>query len=295
MMIEPMLAKLQNPDIKLSGNWISEPKYDGERLIAESINGKIALWTRRHVQVSKKFPEIVDALKKIKRNDWILDGELTAPGGFRRLLKRNVVDQVKIKILSQKIPTTYHVFDILRLEGEDLTPKPLAERKKILINILTPGNHLDIIPFQVETNETMKNHFQEYVEAGFEGTVLKNINSPYQPGKRTGQWIKIKREETVDVNVIGATQSTGSIPFGALILEKDGKFFGKVGTGYSEKEQCQILKILKKNQTSTSVDLPESVENEVLLLTVPLPAEIKVNELYKGSPRAPVWVRFRWG
>ena len=295
MKIEPMLAKLKNLDVNLAGTWISEPKYDGERLLAESKGKRIGLWTRRHVQVSRKFPEVVDTLMKVNGDDWILDGELTVPGGFRRLLKRNVEDKTKIKILSQKIPATYHVFDILRWEGEDLTIKPLKDRKKILLNHIIPSKRVKIMPFRLVTSSKVKKHFQEYVEDGFEGAVLKNALSTYEPGKRTGQWIKIKREETVDVNIIGATQSTGSIPFGALLMEKDGKYFGKVGTGYSTAEQKSIMKILEKNQGPLKIPIPSDVKSEVLITSRPLPAEIKVNEIFKGSPRAPVWIRFRWG
>jgi bifunctional non-homologous end joining protein LigD len=295
MKIEPMLAKLESLDVNLKGTWISEPKYDGERLIAESKWKKIGLWTRRHVQVSRKFPEVVDALLRVDGDNWILDGELTVPGGFRRLLKRNVEDKTKIKILSQKIPATYHVFDILGLDGKDLTNKPLKDRKRILLDHIKPSNRVKIMPFRLVTSSEVKTHFKEYVKNGYEGAVLKNVLSTYEPGKRAGQWIKIKREETVDVNIIGATRSTGSIPFGALLMEKDGEYFGKVGTGYSTDEQKSIMKILKKNQSPLTISIPPDVEAEVLITSRPLPAEIKVNEIFKGSPRAPVWVRFRWG
>jgi DNA ligase-1 len=238
---------------------------------------------------------VVAALLKVDGDDWILDGELTVPGGFRRLLKRNVEDKTKIKILSQKIPATYHVFDILRWEGQDLTTRPLKERKKLLLTNIKPSNRVKIMSFRLVKTAEIQKHFQEYVENGYEGTVLKNVLSTYEPGKRTGQWIKIKREETVDVNIIGATRSTGSIPFGALLMEKDGKYFGKVGTGYSFAEQKTMMKILKENQGPLKIPIPLDVASEVLITSKPLPAEIKVNEIFEGSPRAPVWVRFRWG
>ena len=95
-----MLAQLKSKNINLDGSWLVEPKYDGERLIAQREGNSITLWTRRDIQVSYKFPEIVSALKKnIKGKNWILDGELTVAGGFRQLLKRNVEDKFKISIL----------------------------------------------------------------------------------------------------------------------------------------------------------------------------------------------------
>lgn len=115
-----MLAQLTHTPLELRGTWLLEPKYDGERIIAECKDKKINFWTRRHIQASHKFPEVVEALEKLDGDEWVFDGELTVVGGFRKLLKRNVEDPFKIKILSKKIPATYHVFDILRWDGENI-------------------------------------------------------------------------------------------------------------------------------------------------------------------------------
>ena len=293
-MIEPMLSKLVEVDVHLSGVWISEPKLDGERIIAVGEGDKISLWTRRHIESSYKFPEITNDLKKnIKGDNWILDGELTVPGGFRKLLKRNTEDKTKISILSRKLPATFNLFDITRFQGEDLTSKPLVQRKKILLDVASPGEYIRIIPFKIVTTETVKDHFEKSLKDGYEGLILKNASSRYESGKRSDNWLKIKRTETIDVNVVGVTRSTGSIAFGALILEKDGQYFGKVGTGFSDMDRREILDFLEKNREETPILLPEDVD--VLFTTRPLPAEIKANEIVGGKPRAPVWVRFRWG
>lgn len=293
-MIEPMLAKLANPDIKLTGSWISEPKYDGQRLIAENDGNNMKLWTRRHLQVARKFPELTEALlTNLDSDRWMLDGELTVPGGLSQLINRNVEDEFRIRILARKIPGTFHIFDILMFDGHELLNVPLIERKKILLGAVHQNDRLRIVPFKEVESSTVKEHFQEYTRQGQEGAILKNTQSLYEPGKRTGQWIKIKREETVDVYIIGATKSE-NIPFGALIMERNGEFFGKVGTGFSDQERRNILNFLKENQGSLHVPVPKDVSQQVLITTKPLRAEIRVNELVKGrSPRAPVWVRFR--
>jgi DNA ligase-1 len=293
-MIEPMLAQLTHTPLDLRGTWLIEPKYDGERIIAERNKKKINLWTRRNVQASHKFPEILNALEKLDSNDWVLDGELTVLGGFRQLLKRNVEDPFKIKILSKKIPATYNVFDILKWDGEELINKPLIERKSILIKILQGNKRLELVPFQKALKTSVEKIFQDYVSEGYEGIILKEAFSTYDVGKRPGSWLKLKREDTIDVHIIGATYSTGSLPFGALIMEKDGKYFGKVGTGFSDKERKEILNILKDNQGPFQVDIPANIKGKIMISTNPLLAEIRVNEIYQGSPRAPVWVRFRW-
>lgn len=294
-MIEPMLAKLEDFDVQLLGNWISEAKYDGQRLIAEYNGSTIKLGTRRHLQVARKFPELTsELLKNVKGKSWVLDGELTVPGGLAKLVNRNVDDEFRIRILAKKIPSMYHVFDILELDGEDLMFRPLAERKKILLEAVKPGEHISLVPFKLVNSSTLKNHFQEYTGKGHEGAVLKNTQSLYEPGKRTGSWIKIKREDTVDVYIIGATKSE-NIPFGALMMERNGEYFGKVGTGFSDQDRKDILEFLKQKEAPLRIQVPDDVKDQILITTKPLFAEIKVNELIKGrSPRAPVWVRFRW-
>ncbi|CEL24364.1 MAG: ATP-dependent DNA ligase [Methanobacterium formicicum] len=292
-MLEPMLSKLAEEDVHLEGVWVSEPKLDGERIIALRKGDQIDLWTRRHVEVSYKFPEIISSLKKnIKGDNWILDGELTVPGGFRKLLKRNVEDRFKISLLAKKLPATLNLFDILRFQGEDLTSKALVQRKKILLKVVQEGGHIKIVPFKTVNSKKIKDHFVESIHRGYEGLILKNASSEYESGKRSSHWLKIKRSETIDVNVIGATKSTGSIAFGALILEKDGQYFGKVGTGFSDLDRKEILEFLEKNRGVTDIPLPPDLD--ILLTTRQLPAEIKANEIVKGKPRAPVWVRFRW-
>jgi DNA ligase-1 len=293
-MKEPMLAQLTHSPLKLKGTWLLEPKYDGERIIAECNDEKINLWTRRHVDASNKFPEVVEALKKLNSDDWILDGEMTVAGGFRQLLKRNVEDSLKIKILSKKIPAKYNVFDILRWNGEDFLNKPLIERKAKLIKILPANQRLELVPFQESNNSTIEKVFKDYVHEGFEGIILKEAYSYYDSGKRPGTWLKLKRDDTVDVNIIGATKSDSSLFFGALMMERNGKYFGKVGTGFSDQDQKDILDILEVNQAPLQIEVPEELKKQILITTKPLLAEIRVNEIYNDSPRAPVWVRFRW-
>src|SRR5664280_3410421 len=209
-MIDPMLATLTSPEIVLIGSWIIEPKYDGERIIAVRSGDEISLWTRRNIQASYKFPEIVEALKNnVEGNDWILDGEMTVSGGFRQLLNRNVEDRFMIRLLSKKNPATYNIFDIIRHEN-DLLNIPIIERKGILMNVVHPDKYIEIVPFHEV--DKIEEQFLNYLKEGFEGVVIKNSYSKYEPGRRSDQWLKIKKGDTVDVHIIGATKSTSSIP-----------------------------------------------------------------------------------
>lgn len=168
----------------------------------------------------------------------------------------------------------------------------MVQRKKILLGVVQEGIHVRIVPFKTVNSKKIKDHFAESIQNGYEGLILKNARSEYESGKRSSHWLKIKQSETIDVNVIGATKSTGSIAFGALILEKDGQYFGKVGTGFSDLDRKEILEFLEKNRGITDISIPADLD--ILLTTRRLPAEIKANEIVNGKPRAPVWVRFRW-
>ena len=289
-----MLATLTDPSsLDPTDSWIIEPKYDGERIIAINSNGKIALWTRRNIQATHKFPEIVAALKiSIDNHDWIVDGEMTVEGGFRQLLNRNVEDKFRITLLSKKIPATYNIFDIVQYNKQDITKKPLYERKSTLLHSVHEDDRVKIVPFE-ELKDPEK-QFNQYINDGYEGAVIKNLDSSYEAGQRSKNWLKIKKGDTVDVHIIGATKSTSSIPFGALMMERDGKYFGKVGTGFNDKEREEILQRLIKNQQPLNIDVPDDLKKEILVTSKPFPAEIKMQEMIKKSPRAPVWVRFRW-
>lgn len=293
-MIEPMLASLTDPSsLDPDDSWIIEPKYDGERIIAINSDGKIALWTRRNIQATHKFPEIVAALKEnIDDDGWIFDGEMTVKGGFRQLLNRNVEDRFRISLLSKKIPATYNIFDVVQYKKHDLTKTPLYKRKSILLNSVHADERIKIVPFE-ELKDPEK-QFNQYINEGYEGAVIKNLDSNYESGLRSKNWLKIKKGDTVDVHIIGATRSTSSIPFGALMMEKNGKYFGKVGTGFSDIEREEILKRLIENQQPLTIDVPDDVKADILVTSKPFPAEIKMQEMIKRSPRAPVWVRFRW-
>lgn len=289
-----MLAKLTDPDIHLEGEWLSEPKLDGERIIAICKENKIKLYTRRDIQVAYKFPEIVKELKMIPCNDWALDGELTVPGGFIKLLHRNIEDSLKISIMSKKLPATFNIFDILRWDGKDLTELPLKDRKRILSQNISPNERINVVQYKKVDDATIVDHFKEYRSQEHEGAMLKKCNSKYESGKRTGNWLKIKPADTVDVNIIGATKSD-AVPFGALIMEKDGEWYGDVGTGFSDQNRRDIIKFLKENKGPLKIKLPEGIKEKILLTTKPLLAEVRIQEKAEGyQPRAPVWVRFRW-
>jgi len=297
MHIEPMLCGLADPstlpDLK-GKDWIVERKYDGERIVAQWEGGRVDLWTRRDVNVSRKFPEVVSSMKELLRGmgHTVLDGELVVGKDLEDLAQRQTEEKLAIDIMSKKMPARYFVFDILYHDGARVMSKTLQDRKSILSKLLTRATGaLAECPTYPSDDATKLYHL--FISEGNEGLVAKRLASKYLPGKRAKDWLKFKRTETLDVDIVGARQSNSDLPFASLIMMRNGRYFGCVGSGFSLSERGRILEMLKKNVVDKApVDIPEEVVPVVLCK--PLPAEVKVNAiLADGSPRAPVWVRFR--
>jgi len=292
MLCEPVDARIL--DTIKSDRWIVQIKFDGERIIAQRKLGQIYLWTRRRKNVAKKFPEVIEALKHLPSIDWILDGELIAEGGFTSILKRNTDDALKIAILSKKMPATYHVFDILQIAEMVMVRNLVLEERQAILLTFSDWNKPNLKLVESYPASEARMLFDRITAKDGEGVILKSLDSMYEPGSRSRSWLKIKKLKVVDVQVIGATKSDAGLPFASLILTKDGQYFGKVGTGFSDRDRSEILSFLKGRCDGVKgMALPRGVESEVLLRCAPIEAEITLQEEIKGSPRFPVWHRLR--
>ncbi|MDD3491910.1 MAG: ATP-dependent DNA ligase [Candidatus Thermoplasmatota archaeon] len=293
-MISPMLCASGTRKLEsLDGNYFLEPKLDGERLIALCLDKRLTLLTRRGNNVTNRFPEVVKALEGhvLRHKTFVLDGELTVLGGFTALLRRNTDDRTHIEILSSQLPATYHVFDLLRLEGEDFKSLPLFERRSKLERFMWSqyGTVRRIKTLDGYAPEV----FRKAVEEGYEGIVAKRKDSPYEE-RRSRSWIKFKKSETMDAFVIGATASDAGSLFGALVLMADGKYLGKVGSGFTRKERERIWYLLSARCTDRQyAHIPSEVRKEMTLECHPVPIEVRMQETIDGSPRHPVFVRMR--
>jgi DNA ligase-1 len=296
MLVRPMLCEIGELSIldarEGDPDWIVERKYDGERIVAQYEPGKVHLWTRRDMNVSHKFPEVVAAIQHTLggRKHSILDGELIVGSRLKDLAKRQTEDALAIKVLSRQMPATYMVFDVLYLDGKDVKSKPLSERKEILRSLVSNSPNIAFTPLYRAVG--LRKKFEEFIEEGHEGLILKRLPSAYQAGKRSRDWLKFKKSDTVEVEIIGAARSEAGQAFKSLIMTRNGKYFGLVGTGFSEQERRRILKELKRDSIEKPfVRLPQEVDPVVL--TKPRKALVKVLEISDSeTPRAPVWVGF---
>ena len=253
----PMLAKETNKPFT-DKDWIFEVKWDGFRAIAY-IDEELSLRSRNNKELTDNFPELQE-LKK-QANNVVLDGEIiileAGKVDFQALLERSkATSPTEIELRTSRQPVAYIVFDILEKDSEPLLDLPLTERKRILSETVRESNHVIVADYVEEKGEA---YYEAVLEKGLEGVIAKKKNSRYEPGLRSGNWLKIKKLRTCDCVIFGYTIGTGArqSTFGALLLglfDYDDKpvFVGKVGTGFSETLLEELLSKFKTIETSTA-------------------------------------------
>ncbi len=209
--IRPMLATLVDEAFDRPG-WLFEVKWDGYRAIAEVGSESVRLYSRKHTPFETKFAPIVESLSTLG-HDVVLDGEIVVldrEGKARFQLIQNYQKTGKGDLV-------YYVFDLLYLDGEDLRSRPLTERKARLRKIL--GRQASNIRFSDHVERRGIEFFQAATQAGLEGIIGKDGTSPYQEGKRTGAWVKIKSRQRQEAVIAGFTAPRGRrVEIGALVL-----------------------------------------------------------------------------
>ncbi|HEV7780731.1 MAG TPA: DNA ligase D [Chitinophagaceae bacterium] len=244
--IRPMLATLVDKPFDEPG-WLYEIKWDGYRAVALMNRGKVDLISRNNKSFNKKFYSVYNALKEWKINA-VVDGEVMV------LNEKGIAHFGSLQNWRSEADgqLTFYVFDILWLNGYDLTELPLTERKGLLKENL-PENDT------IRLSESFETSASEFLEAaskmGMEGIMAKKADSIYFPGERTKEWLKIKANKRHEVVIGGFTQNEGSSKtFSSLLVGVyDGSrldYIGKVGTGFNEKMQAEMMTKMKKLATT---------------------------------------------
>lgn len=268
-----------------------EFKYDGFRVLIHKTNeGKIKIFTRRLDDVTKQFPEIVDYVKKfVKGDSFIIDGEAVGYDPKTKKYKpfQEISHRIKrkydIEKLAKELPVEVNVFDILYYNGKSLIDKPLKERRKLLEKIVTPVKWKIVLAKKLVTDneDEVEKFYNEALNLGEEGIMLKNLNAPYKPGARVGYMIKLKPSETtLDLVIVGAEWGTGKragwlSSFILACYDPEKRTFltiGKVGTGIKEKseeglsfeELTKLLKPLIIEEKGREVKIKPEVVVEVI-------------------------------
>ncbi len=213
-------------------DWLYEIKWDGYRAIGSFINDKVNLYSRNNISFKERYTPVAEALKDFS-NDVVIDGEIVSldEKGYSRFQYLQNWQRDRQGTL------VYYVFDLLWIDGYDVTQIPLIERKKILQQII-PDN--DLIRYSDHVEKEGKEFFSMATEKGLEGIMAKNKNSLYQTDTRSRDWLKIKTSLRQEVVIAGFTEPRRSRQyFGALVLgvyENDKlKYAGHTGSGFDEK------------------------------------------------------------
>ena len=261
--IEPMKPKLVE-HAPTAGDWVYELKFDGIRALAIKNGRTIQLISRNEKKLNDRFPEIAQAAADFDADECVVDGEVVAMDDKGRssfqLLQRAELDD-------KDAPLAFYVFDLLQLNGHSLINVPLTLRKDALMRMIPPSG--DVIRFSATLGTDAKTLLPEIERRGLEGLIGKQRDSVYEPGRRSGIWIKLKCVTEQEFVIGGFTPPAGARKhFGALLVGYYDKgrlrFAGKVGTGFDAKLLSSLHKTMRAEERTTCpfTDLPSKQNGE---------------------------------
>jgi len=279
--VRPMLATLADPPLTGKG-LIYEPKYDGIRALvhvppAGSRDG-VRVWSRLGNEKTHQFPSIIRELEKLRPDldaPLLIDSEIVAldekkrPAGFQRLQGRiHLTGAREVELVDKTQPVAIIAFDLLRDGDDDIRGLPLTERRTRLEAHLN-GHLSTTVRISEQAADDGRALHKRALGEGWEGLIVKEVRAPYQSGRRSPAWRKLKVVHEQEFVVGGWTEprQTRSY-FGALLLgvhdEKTGAltYVGHTGTGFDQAELERVSKLLKARATRQSPFTPEPKTNE---------------------------------
>ncbi|MPZ44629.1 MAG: ATP-dependent DNA ligase [Betaproteobacteria bacterium] len=302
----PMLATPESEPFDRPG-WRYEPKLDGYRALAVIKDGEARLHSRRGgLDLNKPFPDILEALRAQAIESMILDGELVAfdaqgRPSFHALQNTVPGPRPGGRHADPGSPAATCVlfcFDLLYFAGIDLRERPYEDRRRYLEQCLLPSAQLQLV--HVEDDGLAL--YAAALEAGFEGMVAKRRDSKYEAGRRSRQWVKVKRVDTSEFVVGGYTRGKGwrASQFGSLLLgepagRKKLEYVGRVGSGFDDMRLAELKRRLEPLKTATMpfLERPDEVQGATWVKPETV-VEVRYAEVTPlGLLRAPVFVRVR--
>ena len=301
--IVPMLARTGS--LPEDAGWAFEVKWDGVRAIAYSQPGELRLESRNLNDISDSYPELFAMNAALGSHSAVLDGEIVAfdragRPSFEALQQRmHVGSRTQARKLAKNTPVTYVIFDLLWLDGHSLMRAPYSERRELLAAMALGGANWQTPEHVVEEGQAL---LAATAEQQLEGVVAKRMDSLYQPGARTSDWVKVKSVARQELVVGGWMQGRGkrSESVGALLLgvyEKNGqlRYVGRVGSGFSDSDLQRVGDLLAPLARPTSPFVSgEKPPRGALFCEPELVVEVEfANWTAGGSLRAPVYKGLR--
>jgi bifunctional non-homologous end joining protein LigD len=308
----PMLAKAGPvPAGREDASWAYEIKWDGVRAVVFSEPGRMRFVTRNGNDVTARYPELNRMNRALSMHRVVLDGEVVAfdeqgRPSFGALQGRmHLTRDSAVKRLAKEKPVTYMAFDLLWLDGVSLMDRPYLERRAALRALLADGERWQVPDHVVGGGAKL---LAATREQGLEGIVAKRADSPYEPGRRTGAWRKVKNTNRQELVIGGWLPGEGRRQdrIGALLVglresEADGeplRFVGRVGTGFTESELDRLRERLAPlvRDTSPFDVVPKTIKipREAVWVEPELVAEVEFVEWTReGVLRAPSYKGLR--
>ena len=306
--LSPMLATVAD-DLPNGEEWTFEPKYDGIRILAFVADGSVSLLSRNGNAKTAQFPEIAAALAGVSRargKPFVLDGELVAmdgdtPARFQQLQNRmHVTDRVAIAARRGDTPVAYVVFDVLLDGDEALIHEAQHVRRAHLLQLLIPP-----VPHVLRVSDSLAGDattlLAEARARGWEGVIAKRKDAPYEPGRRSRAWLKLKVEQRQEFVVGGYTEPRNSRQhLGAILLgyyDDEGQlvYAGHTGGGFSRATLADMYRRLKALERKSCPFVKQPRTNERAHWVRPrVVVEVKFNEwTAEGKLRQPIFVGIR--
>ncbi|MFA4983120.1 MAG: ATP-dependent DNA ligase, partial [Candidatus Micrarchaeia archaeon] len=282
--IRPALAeRLPNSEeiiLKL-GKCAVEAKYDGLRMQVHVLSGQVEIYSRKLEKMTHMFPEIVEAARALPAKSAIFEGEALAYNvkekkyySFQQTIQRK--RKWGVDAMAKDFPLRLFVFDMMYLNGKDLTLEAYSQRRKALEKLA--ANSETLVPSQqIITDDPVKleKFFKDSVAEGLEGIIAKDLSQPYVAGARKFAWIKLKKSygalaDTVDVVIVGYYLGKGArqeFEFGGVLAAVQNEESGgletvaKIGSGFSEDEMREFEKMLDEIKTK---EKPRNLESKLV-------------------------------
>jgi bifunctional non-homologous end joining protein LigD len=290
--IVPMLARLSTlpPDDE---NWGYEIKWDGVRLIAYAYeDGGVRLETRNLNEVTRQYPEAAAIGTALAGRSAVLDGEVVAfdeqgRPSFERLQGRmHLTGAAAIDARTRSTPIVYVVFDLLYLDGESLMRLPYTERRARLEALELNGPSWRTPAYHAGEGAAL---LEASAAQGLEGIIAKRLDSPYEPGRRPGTWLKVKNTRRQELVIGGWEPGEGRRKgrIGALLVgyydhesgEPELRYAGKVGTGFDAKELDRLARLLEPlRRADTPFSGSRRPGRGAIFVEPELVAEVEFNE-----------------
>ncbi|WP_104167504.1 ATP-dependent DNA ligase [Arthrobacter sp. SX1312] len=306
--VRPMLATLGSEQaIPDPEDWAYEMKWDGVRCIAVVRDGGVRLISRNGVDTTPIYPELGDLGGLLSADSAVLDGEIVALNARGRpdfgLLqtRMKLTYRAEIEAAQAITPVRLMLFDLLELDGNDLTGLEYRQRRELLGKAVDDAEdgHVQVPPV---LDATLREAVEASRQLGLEGIMAKRLTSDYQPGARSASWVKIKHLQTQEVVVVGWRPGRGNraAKVGSLLVAvPDGvdlRYVGRVGSGLTDRDLAEVGARLKKlaRKTAPLGDVPGADASDAHWVRPALVGEVQYSEQTgSGRLRHPVWRGWR--